>query len=243
MISAPIDDTEPLHVGVGAEQRVVGRRGEVRAGAEHGGEVPRHRRDPLERRPAGDLGRVLEQHLAVEQLGEQVVLGAEVGVRRGRRDPRATRDRADRQPRPARPWPAPAPPAVEQPLDGLRLTRVEPAPRQGGHLTGHLSNLERVLVPGQGSDREREDDRAGGEHQRRQQPLAGRCLVQHEDADEDAQPDAELAERRDRRELAAGLREQDQYRRPRARRLPRPARTAPDAGETVSRARPRLATA
>ncbi len=39
---------------------------------------------------------------------------------------------------------------VQQPLDGLRLAGVEPAPRQGGHLTGHVSNLERVLVPGQG---------------------------------------------------------------------------------------------
>jgi hypothetical protein len=131
---------QPLDVGVGAEQRVVGRRGQVRASRQDRRELPGHRLDPLQRRLSGDLGGVLEQHFAPEQLGEQVVAGGEVGVRRCRAHSGPSGDRAhgDRL-RPDGPELLRG--GGQQLLHGLGLPGVQLLSRQGGHMTGHVSRL------------------------------------------------------------------------------------------------------
>ena len=171
------------------------------------------RRDPLgaASRPVISAG-CSSSTLRWNSSANRWFLRAEVGVRRRRRDARAAGDRADRQRlRPDR-GAAPRAAGVEQPLDGLRLAGVEPLPRQGGHLTGHLSNLERVLVPGQGPQMLT----ARARPRRRSAPAPGAAAcgppascrtktpMQH------AERDAQLPERGDRGQRAAGLGEQDQ---------------------------------
>ena len=108
----------------------------------------------------GDLGRVLEQHLAPEQLGEQVVAGGEVGVGRRRRDARAAGDGAHGD-RLGAHGAQLLGRGGEQLLDGLGLPGVQLLARQGGHLTGHLSRL--VVTPA----------RAQGPPHRRSGPAPG----------------------------------------------------------------------
>ncbi len=114
---------QPLDVGVGAEQRGRHRGGELRGSRQALGEVAGHRLQPLDRRLPRRLRVVLGQ-VAPEELGEEVVLRGQVGVRRGRRDAGALGDGADGQ-RLVADRAQLLVPGGEQPLRGLGLPGVE----------------------------------------------------------------------------------------------------------------------
>ncbi len=80
-------DAQPLHVGVAGQDRGGGGGGQLRLTGDEVGDLAEGRRDAVDR--GGGAVDVRDREAidpAGEHLGDEVVLRAEVGVRRGRRD-------------------------------------------------------------------------------------------------------------------------------------------------------------
>ena len=133
-ISRPIRLPHPLHVGPVAEQRRGAGGGHRRAVGRAQAHLAHHVRHPLGHRPVQvHRGGGSGLHATPEDLGEQVVLGAEVGVGGGRGHPGAPGDAADgdgtrtRAPPPRRPPPPPGAPPPRLALGQVPAGRLHGA--------------------------------------------------------------------------------------------------------------------